>query len=61
MQIAEVELLPETASKTVTDPARDSQYPQADGHFGQTEDSLVSATVSGGGGHNNGGQFEHLA
>lgn len=43
VQVAEVQLLPETAAKTVTNPAGDGQHPQSHRQLGQTQNLLVCA------------------
>ncbi len=45
VQITEVQFLPEAAAKAITNPAGDSQNPQANGRPGQTQHSLICATV----------------
>lgn len=41
VQIAEVELLPEAAAKSVADPAGNGQHPQANGGPSQAQHTLV--------------------
>jgi len=45
VQITEVQFLPEAASKAIANPAGNGQNPQASGRPGQTQHSLICATV----------------
>lgn len=46
VQVAEVDPLPETAAKAVTEPAGDGEHPQSDRQLGETQSLLVSAAES---------------